>query len=112
MKHRIAELEARRRVLLERIEVQREELAWHAEQLRPKAQVAHWAGAAPFAPGQHPLAWLAGLASVLMLFKPRRLLKWVPWLAGGLSVVSRLSRVLRLINELRAVREGFRRPPP
>ena len=57
----------------------------------------------------HPLAWLAGLASVLLLLKPpRRLISWLPWLAGGLSLVTRVTRVVRLINELRGVRTSYR----
>jgi hypothetical protein len=108
MKKRIAELEARRLILLERIEAQRHELAWHAEQLRPKTQVSEWTRRAPQSAANHPLAWLTGLASVFLLLKRRRLLTWLPWLAGGLSMVSRLTRLIRLISELRSLRSGFR----
>ena len=108
MRSRIAELEHRRRNLLARIEIQREELAWRAEQLHSHSQVASWMRRAPQSAANHPLAWLAGLVSILMIVKPRRLLSWLPWLAGGLSLVSKLTRVLRLISELRGLRSGLR----
>jgi hypothetical protein len=110
MKSRIAELERRRALLLAQIETQRHELAWQAEQFRPTSQVAAWArrrGSQSAA--NHPLAWVAGLASlVLMLKPPRRLLSWLPWLAGSLSLVTRVMRVVRLINEFRGVRTSAR----
>jgi hypothetical protein len=110
MKSRIAELEQRRARLLAQIEAQRHELAWHAQQFRPTSQVAAWArrrGSRSAA--NHPFAWLAGLASILLMLKPpRRLLSWLPWLAGALSLVTRVTRVVRLINELRGARTSER----
>lgn len=110
MKRRITELEERRQELLARIEAQRHELAWQAEQFRPTSQVASWArrrGSQSAA--NHPLAWLAGLASILVMLKPpRRLISWLPWLAGALSLLTRVARVVRLINALRGVRAGYR----
>jgi hypothetical protein len=43
-----------------------------------------------------------------MLKPPRRLLSWLPWLAGSLSLVTRVMRVVRLINEFRGVRTSAR----
>jgi hypothetical protein len=110
MKSRIAELEQRRALLLAQIETQRHELAWHAEQFRPTSQVAAWArrrGSRSAA--NHPLAWLAGIASILLMLKPpRRLFSWLPWLAGALSLVTRVARVVRLINEFRGARTSER----
>ncbi len=110
MKRRIAELEERRQALLAQIEAQRHELAWQAEQFRPTSQVASWArrrGSQSAA--NHPLAWLAGIASILVMLKPpRRLFSWLPWLAGALSLLTRVTRVVRLINELRGVRASYR----
>ncbi len=110
MKRRIAELEERRQGLLAQIEAQRHELAWQAEQFRPTSQVASWArrrGSQSAA--NHPLAWLAGIASILVMLKPpRRLFSWLPWLAGALSLLTRVTRVVRLINELRGVRASYR----
>ena len=108
MRSRIAELELRRLNLLAKIEIQREELGWRAQQLRPQSQVASWMRRGPQSAANHPLAWLAGIVSVLMILKPRRLLSWLPWLAGGVSLVSKLTRVLRLISELRGLRSGLR----
>ena len=110
MKSRIAALEQRRALLLAQIETQRHELAWQAEQFRPTSQVAAWArrrGSRSAA--NHPFAWLAGVASLLLMFKPqRRLLSWLPWLAGALSMVTRVIRVVRLLNEFRGVRGSTR----
>ncbi len=109
MKSRIRELEERRVALLTQIEAQRHEVAWRVEEFHPTSQVAAWArqrGSQSAA--NHPLAWLASIAGILLLLKPRRMLTWLPWLAGGLSLVSRLARVLRLINELRGLAT---RPP-
>ncbi len=102
MKTRIKELEERRLALLARIETQRHEVAWRVEEFHPTSQVAAWArDRGSRSAANHPLAWLAGIAGVLMMLKPRRMLTWLPWLAGGLSLITRLTSVLRLINELR-----------
>jgi hypothetical protein len=107
---RISELEARRAVLLAQIETQRHELAWHAEQFRPTSQVAQWArrrGSRSAA--NHPFAWLAGIAGILLMLKPpRRLFALLPWLAGTLSLVTRVARVIQLINSFRGARSSER----
>ena len=110
MKSRIAELEQRRQALLAQIETQRVELAWHAEQFRPTTQVTSWARRrSSRSAANHPFAWLAGIASILIMLKPpRRLISWLPWLAGALSLLTRVTRVVRLINELRGVRASYR----
>jgi hypothetical protein len=110
MKSRIAQLEQRRQALLAQIETQRQELAWQAERFRPTSQVASWARrSSSRSAANHPFAWLAGIASILMMLKPpRRLISWLPWLAGSLSLLTRVMRVVRLINELRGVRTSYR----
>jgi len=110
MKSRIAQLEQRRQALLAQIETQRQELAWQAERFRPTSQVASWARrSSSRSAANHPFAWLAGIASLLMMLKPpRRLISWLPWLAGSLSLLTRVMRVVRLINELRGVRTSYR----
>lgn len=111
MKGRIAELEERRQALLARIEAQRHELAWQAEQFRPTTRsVAQWAGRRTSrSAANHPLAWLAGLASIVLVLRPhRRIIPWLPWLAAALSLLTRVARVMRLINELRGPRTGYR----
>jgi hypothetical protein len=103
---RLASLETRKAALLERIEQQREEIALQARQLTPKQQL-HRLGRAA---GNHPLAWILGVAALFFLSRARRL-SWLPWLAGGLSLagrVGRLTRLLRLVGEIRQLRSGFR----
>jgi hypothetical protein len=115
MKHRIAQLEARRQELLARIEAQRHELTWQAEQFRPTTHtVAAWARRRTSrSAANHPFAWLAGIASVLLMLKPpRRMISWLPWLAGTLSLLTRLARVIRLINDLRGVHSRYRADTP
>ncbi len=110
MKSRIAELERRRALLLAQIETQRHELAWQAEQFHPTSQVAAWARSrGSRSAADHPFAWLAGIASLVLMLKPaRRLVSWLPWLAGALSMVTRVIRVVRLINEFRGPRASAR----
>lgn len=111
MKRRIAQLEQRRQDLLARIEAQRHELAWQAEQFRPTTHtVAAWARRRTSrSAANHPIAWLAGIAGVLwMLSPPRRMIALLPWLAGTLSLLTRLSRVIRLVNELRGAHPRYR----
>lgn len=103
MKRSIAELEQRRQALLTKIETQRHELAWQAEQFRPTSQVVSWArrrGSQSAA--NHPLTWLIGIAGMLLVLRPlRRSISWLPWAAGALPLLTAVIRVVRLINELR-----------
>src|SRR5882757_2034063 len=107
--NRMQELEARRRVLLQRIDEQRAEIAYRFEQVRPVTQVANWAGrGVSGSTATHPLAWLAGLAGLLVMLRPRRLLSWVTFATGALSLLSRAGTILRVLATLRALRAGFR----
>jgi hypothetical protein len=105
MKHRIAHLEARRRFLLNRCEEQRLELAYRVAQIRPAAQLTAWTrrtGAQSAA--NHPLAWLAGIAGVLvLLLRGRRLLTGVGWITGLLALASRATTLLRMFAQIRAL---------
>jgi hypothetical protein len=105
---RTEELEARRRVLLARCDEQRAELAYRLEQLRPSAQVANWGHRAPGMAANHPLAWIAALAGIVTLFRPRRLLSWMTFATGALSILSRATALLKLFSTLRTLRSGFR----
>ncbi len=108
---RTSELEARRRTLLLRCEEQRAELAYRFEQLRPSAQVEGWGARAAGLGGMaanHPLAWLAAVAGILSLFRPRRMLSWVTFATGAISILSRASTLLKLFATLRSLRAGFR----
>ena len=105
---RTSELEARRRALLARCEEQRAELAYRLEQLRPAAQVANWGNRAPGIAAHHPLAWLAALVGIVTLLRPKKLLSWVTFATGALSILSRATTLLKLFATLRSLRSGFR----
>ena len=105
---RTSELEARRRTLLARCEEQRAELAYRLEQLRPSAQVAGWGARAPGLAANHPLAWLAAVAGIISLFRPKKLLSWMTFATGAISILSRATTLLKLIATLRSLRKGFR----
>jgi hypothetical protein len=105
---RTAELEARRKVLMARCEEQRAELAYRIEQIRPSAQVAHWTERAPGLAANHPLAWIAALAGLVTLLRPKRLLKWLTFASGAMSILSRATALLKLFSTLRSLRSGFR----
>ena len=105
---RTEELEARRKVLLVRCEEQRAELAYRLEQFRPAAQVANFAQRAPGFAADHPLAWIAALAGLATLFRPKRMLSWITLATGAISILSRATTLLKLFATLRSLRSGFR----
>jgi hypothetical protein len=105
---RRAQLEERRRALLARCDEQRAELAYRLEKIRPSAQLASWTSRAPGMAANHPLAWLAALAGILTLLRPKRLLSWVTFATGALSILSRATALLKLFQTLRSFRSGFR----
>lgn len=105
--NRIEALEARRRALLNRCEEQRLELAYRVAQIRPAAQLTAWKSrGGPRAAANHPLAWIAGLASLLLMFRTRRLLTgitWITWITGLVALASRATTLLRIFAQLRAL---------
>ena len=105
---RTSDLEARRRTLLTRCEEQRAELAYRLEQLRPSAQIAGWGARAPGLAANHPLAWLAAAAGIIGLFRPKKLLSWMTFATGAISILSRATTLLKLFATLRSLRKGFR----
>lgn len=105
---RTSELEARRRALLARCDEQRAELAYRLEQIRPAAQVADWTSRAPQFAANHPLAWVAAVAGIVALFRPRKLVSWLTFATGALSILSRATTLLKLFATLRSLRRGFR----
>jgi hypothetical protein len=105
---RKAQLEERRRALLVRCEEQRAELAYRLEQFRPSTQVAHWTQRAPGMALNHPLAWLAAVAGIVTLLRPKRLLSWLTFATGAMSILSRATALLKLFTTLRSLRSGFR----
>lgn len=102
------ELEERRRALLARCDEQRAEIAYRFQQIRPGAQVANWAGRAPGMAANHPLAWIAALAGIVTLLRPGKLLSWVTFATGALSILSRATTLLKIFATLRSLRSGFR----
>jgi hypothetical protein len=105
---RTSDLEARRRALLVRCDEQRAELAYRLEQIRPAAQVAGWTARAPAFAANHPLAWLAAVAGIVALFRPRKLVSWLTFATGAMSILSRATALLKLFAALRSLRQGFR----
>jgi hypothetical protein len=105
---RTSDLEARREALLARCDEQRAELAYRLEQLRPSAQMANWGSRGPGLAANHPLAWIAALAGIVSIFRPKRLLSWMTFATGAISILSRASTLLKLFATLRSLRSGFR----
>jgi hypothetical protein len=107
--NRIEALEARRRALLLRCEEQRLELSYRIAQIRPAAQLTAWSrrGGA-HAAANHPAAWVAGLAGLLLMLRPRRMLTGVTWVTGLVALASRATTLLRLAAQFRALYVGFK----
>jgi hypothetical protein len=105
---RAAELEARRRALLARCELQREELSWRFSQLGPRrwaqAMAGHFAesaGAGASVRVRHPFAWVLAAAALLLLRRPRQALLLLAKTRGALSLLTRAVQVLSLVGALR-----------
>jgi hypothetical protein len=105
---RIQELEARRQALLSRCDEQRAEIAYRLEQIRPSAQLASFTQRAPSMAMNHPLAWVAALAGIVTLLKPKKLLGWLTLATGAVSILSRATQLLKVFVALRSLRQGFR----
>ncbi len=105
---RMKDLEERRRALLVRCEAQRAEIAYRLEQIRPRAQLASFSQRAPEMAMNHPLAWLAAAAGIITLMRPKRLLSWLTFATGAVSILSRATQLLKVFVALRSLRQGFR----
>lgn len=106
---RITDLEARRRRLLARCELQRVELAQRLEEFtdNPLARVARevfGAGSGRGLPLARPLTWAAALAGLLLLRRPRQVLTLLMWARSAATLGSRAAFVLRLLGQLRHAR--------
>lgn len=102
------ELEERRRALLLRCEEQRAELAYRLEQIRPSTAMAEFTDRGPSMALNSPIAWLAALAGLATLLRPRRLLSWLSFATKAMSLISRATALLKLFSTLRTLRSGFR----
>jgi hypothetical protein len=98
---RLAELEARRRMLLARCEAQRAELAQRMAQLHQSRPATLAAGGGAALPARHPLAWIAALGALMLLGRTRDVLKLLVWTSTALSLAARVAQLLRLIRDLR-----------
>ena len=105
---RLAELEARRRVLLARCETERAELAWRLGQLGPKRWAQAVAGSAAAgavsalrSQKRHPLAWVVAVAALLLLRRPRDALFLLGRARGAISWVARATEVVAVLGALR-----------
>ena len=98
---RMAELEARRRMLMARCEAQRAELAQRMEQLHQQTPLAALGRAGGAQPARHPLAWIAVLAGLMLLGRTGEVLKLLVWARTALAVATRAAQVLRLVRDMR-----------
>lgn len=107
---RRAELEARRRVLLERCTAQRSDLAQRFANLRGVGRGLAGLGAAGEGerPARHPLAWIATLAALSFFGRTRDVLTVLAWVRTALSIASRAAQVLGMVGEVRARRTARR----
>jgi hypothetical protein len=107
MSSRIDALEARRRALLSRCEEQRLELAYRLAQITPKAALTALGRRSGKSAGKNPLAWLAGVAGLLVMLRRRGRstpgLGGVGLIAGLVALASRATTILRVLAQLRAV---------
>jgi hypothetical protein len=55
-----------------------------------------------------PLAWIAGAIGVMTMLKPKRLLGWMTFATGAVSILSRGTQLLKVFVALRSLRSGFR----
>jgi hypothetical protein len=98
-------------VLLARCEAQRAELEYRFAQLSPRrwvrAAAAGLASGGVRRVGRHPLAWLAVLASFLLLGRTRETLTALVWARSALSLLSRATQIVSLFGSLRG-RNGAR----
>jgi uncharacterized membrane protein YqjE len=111
---RMRTLEARRRQLIARCEVEREELGERIEQLKesPLSRAAGELFAAPregaVAALARPLTWAVALAGLLLLRRPRQILTLLGWARTALAFGSRAALALRLLEQLRTAKRGAR----
>jgi hypothetical protein len=108
------ELEARRRLLVARCELERVELGERLAELRDSplsraaAELLGRNGPDAAAPLARPLTWALALGGLLLLRRPRQILTVLGWARTAMALSSRASVVLRLLEQLRPHRPGTR----
>ena len=99
---RLQQLEARRRVLLERCDAQREELADRLGRLSPAAMLQD-TGLTGLG---HPLVWTVAFAAMLYFGRTRKVLTAVLWMRSVLAFARRATQLVRLLTQARTAHEG------
>jgi hypothetical protein len=107
------ELEARRRLLVARCEVERVELGERLAELRdsPLSRAAGelFGRGGPreaTTPLARPLTWALALGGLLLLRRPREILTVLGWARTAVALGSRATVVLRLLEQLRPGRQA------
>lgn len=103
-------------MLIARCAMQRAELAQRVGQLKhdPFGQVlgrALGAAGGGRAPLRHPLAWVLGIAGLLLLRRPRQLLSLLGVARSAVSMAAKASVALQLLGQLRGTRARRPRDP-
>ncbi len=105
---RMAELESRRRVLLERCALQRAEMARRVGALKEEPLMRLIAGALgrPDRSGgarlKHPLTWVVAILGVLLLRRPRQILTVLGLARSAMALAGKASVALGLVSQLRS----------
>ncbi len=116
---RRTELEARRRVLLARCDLQRAVLTREIAELRSAGvfglpSLGGTPGRAGSDAAHHPLAWVLAIGGILLFGRTREALKTSVWIraAPALAVASRVAQVVRLVQHIRAPSARGGEPQP
>lgn len=109
---RLSELEARRRQLIARCDVQRAAFAAHIEKLK-ESPLSRAAGALLGRPAAgrglivpRPLTVVAVVAALMLLRRPRQALRLLRWTRAALLFGSRAAVVLQLLDQWRGRRRA------
>ena len=108
---RLSRLESRRRVLIERCELQRAELAARVGEMKSdplRRAASEFLGDASPRQGalKHPLTWVIAAGGLFFLRRPRDMLRVLMWARTAVTVASRASVALHLIGKVRGRRGG------
>jgi hypothetical protein len=104
----MTQLEARRRILLARCDLQRAEMALRVGELKNHPLQRVLAGALGNTTGsgggsalKHPLTLVVALAGLFFLRRPRQILTVLGWARSAVSLAAKASVALRLFGQVR-----------